>query len=89
MSEIAQFAMLPAPSLTRLIDRMVSDNLVHRTADPGDRRRVLVHIAPRGERLRRQLAERIEGIQGAILGGNVDDVEQLVALLTQFVNRVE
>lgn len=86
MSEIAQFAMLPAASVTRLIDRMVNDSLVHRMADPADRRRVLVHIAPRGERLRRQLAARLEDIQGAVLA---EDADHLVVLLTKFVDRIE
>jgi len=44
MSEIAEFALLPSPSNTRLIDRMVADNLVYRKADMRDRRRVLVHV---------------------------------------------
>lgn len=59
MSELAEFAMVPAPSLTRLIDRMVSDNLVYRKVDPRDRRRVLVRVAPRGEALHRRVLERL------------------------------
>ena len=59
MSELAEFAMVPAPSLTRLVDRMVSDNLVYRKVDTRDRRRVLVRIAPRGEALHRRLLERL------------------------------
>ena len=47
MSEIAEFALVPAPSLTRLVDRMATDGLVHRTVDARDRRRVLVHLTPR------------------------------------------
>src|SRR4051794_2634383 len=30
MTELAEFALVPAPSLTRLVDRMVADGLVHR-----------------------------------------------------------
>lgn len=60
MSEIARFVMLPSPSLTRLIDAMVADNLVHRRVDPDDRRRVLIHITPRGLALHKRLAQRIE-----------------------------
>jgi DNA-binding MarR family transcriptional regulator len=60
MSEIAEFALLPAPSLTRLVDRMVADNLVYRNADPSDRRRVLVRIAPRGRQMHERLRTRTE-----------------------------
>src|SRR3954468_16129523 len=29
MTEIAEYALMPAPSLTKLVDRMVADTLVH------------------------------------------------------------
>jgi DNA-binding MarR family transcriptional regulator len=89
MSEVAESALLPAPTLTRLIDRMVADNLAYRTADPRDRRRVLVHITPRGRALQKRLAERIESSQGAILAeADPDDVAQLAALLSDLANRL-
>lgn len=69
MTEIARYVMLPSPSLTRLIDAMVTDNLVHRRVDRDDRRRVLVHITPRGTTLRRRLANRIEHQCDFILAG--------------------
>jgi DNA-binding MarR family transcriptional regulator len=89
MSEIAEFALLPAPTLTRLIDRMVADNLAYRNADPRDRRRVLIHITPRGRALQRRLAGRIESSYGAILAdADADDVAQLAALLTDLADRL-
>ncbi len=48
MSEIADYAMLPAPTLTKLMDRMVSEGLVYRRADDRDRRRVVAHLAEPG-----------------------------------------
>ena len=60
MSELAEFTQLPPASLTRLIDGMVADNLVHRKPDPSDRRGVLVHITERGLTLQRELSARIE-----------------------------
>jgi DNA-binding MarR family transcriptional regulator len=89
MSEIAEFALLPAPTLTRLIDLMVADNLAYRKADPQDRRRVLVHITPRGRALHKRLAERIEASQAAILAeADADDVAQLAALMTHLAGRL-
>jgi DNA-binding MarR family transcriptional regulator len=89
MSEVAEFALLPAPTLTRLIDRMVADNLAYRTVDPQDRRRVLVHITPRGRALQKRLAGRIESSQAAILAeADPDDVAQLAALLSDLANRL-
>jgi DNA-binding MarR family transcriptional regulator len=79
MTELAEFTQLPPASLTRLIDGMVADNLVHRKADPRDRRRVIVHLARRGQALQRRLSDRIAAEQGAIFG-DVDEHE-LAAVL--------
>ena len=83
MSELADFTQLAPASLTRLIDGMVADNLVHRKADPGDRRRVLVHTTRRGLALQRRLSERIAAESGAIFG-DVDEheVARLLASLS-------
>jgi DNA-binding MarR family transcriptional regulator len=86
MSEIAEFALLPAASLTRLIDRMVADNLAYRKADPQDRRRVLVHISPRGRALQRRLAAHIE--ESILAEADPNDVAQLAALLTRLADRL-
>ena len=59
MSELAEFTQLPPASLTRLVDGLVADNLVHRKPDPRDRRGVLVHITERGLALGAALSERI------------------------------
>ncbi|MEV4453724.1 MarR family winged helix-turn-helix transcriptional regulator [Streptomyces mirabilis] len=48
MTALADRAFLPAPSLTKLIDQLVDQNLVFRRVDPADRRRVLAHLTPRG-----------------------------------------
>jgi DNA-binding MarR family transcriptional regulator len=82
MSEIADFTLLPAPTLTRLIDRMVADNLAYRKADPTDGCRVLVLITPRGQRLQERLTQRIEQEQAALLADTDEaEVVRLTALL--------
>lgn len=48
MSAVAEAAFLPPPTLTKLVDHLVDQNLVHRRVDPLDRRRILAHLTPRG-----------------------------------------
>ncbi|WP_067886834.1 MarR family winged helix-turn-helix transcriptional regulator [Nocardia vaccinii] len=48
MSQLAEATQLNAATLTRLIDAMIADNLVHRKVDDADRRRVLVYPTRRG-----------------------------------------
>jgi len=57
MTEIADAAALPPSSATKLVDRMVSANLVYRRGDPADRRRVLVALTARGKAAHRRLQE--------------------------------
>src|SRR5919107_3001859 len=68
MSEIAEFALTPPPTMTKLIDRMVANNLVYRRVDPADRRRVLVFLAARGlaahHRLRPEVEASINDLDG-------------------------
>jgi DNA-binding MarR family transcriptional regulator len=67
MTELSEFTQLPPASLTRLVDRLVDDNLVYRKADARDRRRVIVHITPRGRALQRRLSEAIAAERDAIV----------------------
>lgn len=60
MRDIAVAVTVPAPTLTKLVDRLVSSNLVHRRSDPQDRRRVLVLLTPRGRALRQQLQKVVD-----------------------------
>jgi len=48
MNTIADYIMAPAPTLTKVVDRMVSAGLVFRRPDDVDRRRVLVYASKRG-----------------------------------------
>ncbi|MGE2733943.1 MarR family winged helix-turn-helix transcriptional regulator [Mycolicibacterium vaccae] len=55
MTDLAQATLITGPTLTRTVDRLVSQGLIYRTADAADRRRVLVALTPRGRTLRNRL----------------------------------
>lgn len=65
MTELAEAAVLPAATLTRHVDKLVSRALVIRRIDADDKRRVVVALSHRGaavaERLRE--LERAAGVQ--------------------------
>jgi DNA-binding MarR family transcriptional regulator len=89
MAEIADFAMLPAPTLTKVVDRMVSANLVYRRVDDVDRRRVLVFASDRGRQALRRWTTAVEreqdDLQGAI---GREEVALLKALLARVSGRL-
>jgi DNA-binding MarR family transcriptional regulator len=82
MTEIADQVLMPAPSLTKLVDRMVADNLVHRRPDRADRRRVLLHLTARGRALHQRAAHRLRTDQTRLLDA-IDDHGDLVRLLAR------
>lgn len=55
MGELAEAVLLNHPTLTKMIDRMVSDTLVYRAQDPKDRRKVLMFITGGGKVLCKRL----------------------------------
>jgi DNA-binding MarR family transcriptional regulator len=55
MGDLADAVLLNHPTLTKMIDRMVSDALVYRVQDPKDRRKVLMFVSDRGKALSRRL----------------------------------
>lgn len=92
MSAIAAATLLAPPTLTKRIDGMVADGLVHRRVDDTDRRRVLVLLAPRGRAAHRRLAYPVleEERRVAELGvGAGVDVEMVARLLGELLGALE
>ena len=73
MSELAAVTLLPGPSLTRLIDGMIDENLVHRRPDETDRRRVVVFATRRGAMLHSRSKSRIA--RSSAVAGVIDDAD--------------
>lgn len=61
MGEIASISLIDPPTLTKIMDKMVSEGWVYRAPDPNDRRRVLILLAPAGK----ALYKRLRGISTA------------------------
>lgn len=75
MTEIAEFAILPAPTLTKLMDRMVSENLLYRRADERDRRRVLAYLAAPGLARYQRVHELLSAAEAGLAASLGDDGE--------------
>jgi DNA-binding MarR family transcriptional regulator len=84
MTTVAEHAMLLAPKLSKLIDRMVAANLVLRRTDVEDRRRVLVAATERGRLALAEWDTAVVAVQDelrAVLGADT-------ARLTELLRRV-
>jgi DNA-binding MarR family transcriptional regulator len=67
MSGIAAAVRVPAPTLTKIVDRLIDQGLVYRRVDETDRRRVLVLLADRGRELHARLAPAVREVETALL----------------------
>ncbi len=82
MTRVAEHAMLLAPKLSKLVDRMVSANLVLRRADEQDRRRVLLVAATaRGRQALAEWDAAVVAVQDELRAALGPDSTQLTELL--------
>jgi DNA-binding MarR family transcriptional regulator len=88
MTALADHAFLPAPSLTKLVDQLVDQNLVYRRVDAADRRRVLAHLTPRGMQRWQLLIREVRSDWGN-LEPSLPDEEELNALLVRLAEALE
>lgn len=73
MAVVADHLGLRPPALTRLVDRLVANNIVYRRVDLEDRRRVRILLTPRGKSLHRRLAAVIERSQSELFASSQDN----------------
>lgn len=90
MSAVARYAMVPAPSLTKIVDRLVERGLVHRRIDEGDRRKVLIFISPRGEEVHAAVDATVRQEELSIIEQvGADDGARLLAFLGRMAERLD
>lgn len=84
MTEIAAHAMVPAPTLTKIVDRLVDAALVYRRPDETDRRRVLVLLSEHGRTTHFALAPQVAAAERDFIDAlDTTDVTHLVHVLTR------
>lgn len=59
-TELADALGLNLSTATKIIDRLVSDNFVHRKPDPIDRRRIQIYLTDRGDEVSAEASRQFE-----------------------------
>lgn len=82
MSDLATKVLMNPPTLTKLVDRMVSDGLVHRQIGRQDQRQVNLVLTDLGKKRMAQIREEVQDQDDAILDAiGEDNAEFLFDLL--------
>ena len=63
MAELQTATATAGPTLTRVVDKLISLSLAYREVDAVDRRKVRVYLSPRGEQLRDRLAPVLADVE--------------------------
>ena len=87
MGELAETLVINNPTLTKMVDRMVTDNLVYREPDPADRRKVLIRITNSGTDLHGTV-QRIMQDQQLHIDNSYQHSEELGKLLSVFIQKL-
>jgi MarR family transcriptional regulator, organic hydroperoxide resistance regulator len=88
MSDLTHAALLNHPTLTKMIDRMISNALVYRRADSNDGRRVLIFISEHGRAVNERLNRLANQHQAELVEGYGDrQTEALRRLLGDLIQR--
>jgi MarR family transcriptional regulator, organic hydroperoxide resistance regulator len=87
MGELADAVLLNHPTLTKMVDRMVSESLVYRRQDSDDRRKVLMFISERGKVLCKRLNSLAASQEAHILQSYGDEATgELKRLLENLID---
>lgn len=87
MTEIATHALVPAPTLTKIVDRLVESALAYRRPDDEDRRRVLAFLSDHGREVHAAMAPVVAAAEDEILDGLTDaERAMLVRLLERLIS---
>jgi DNA-binding MarR family transcriptional regulator len=81
MSELSERTGTNSATLTRVVDRLVTNATVYREVDMVDRRKVRVYASSRGQALHRRLAGVVEGRERALVEAGVIP-ERIAAAVT-------
>ena len=88
--EIATFAMVPAPTLTKIVDRLIDRGVVYRRVDTEDRRRVLVFLSSRGTELYRLVGTDVAVAERELADAlGIGDANQLAELLIRLLEQLD
>lgn len=88
--EIGALAVKDAPTTTRIIDQLVSKNLVSKQLDPEDRRKYMVFITEKGQQLVKTVYPIVNEYRQVPLSGfSQADKKQLLVLLRRALTNLE
>jgi len=86
--ELAEIERVSAPSMTRTVGGLVERGLVERTADPEDRRQVILSLTPQARRLLKDIRRQRDAWMSVRVGHLTPDEQELLQRAAAILTRV-
>lgn len=88
IGELASSCLANQPAISKTVDKLVGQQLVTRTTDPDDRRRVWVELTPQGEARVDALIARAQDHQDRLIAAiGIEEIATLRTALTRLIDR--
>jgi DNA-binding MarR family transcriptional regulator len=89
-NELCAQVQIDQSTMAHTLKRMERDGLIHRVADPADRRRAIITLTPRASALQAALLDAARDANAeATRGLDADEVTTCVSLLTRMIANLE
>lgn len=89
MRALADAVTLNRPTMTKIVDKLVTDGLAYRVPDPEDRRKVRIFLSDQGKALYRQQNELVTSHQATVEDSyGSEETQQLKDMLETFLKRM-
>jgi len=87
MKELSRLLGVSSSSLSIIIDSLKKEDVVARKTDPGDRRRVMLELTPKGnellERCKKQVIRKLKNWTGRIKREDLRELEKAISVVNE------
>ena len=89
-AELAKNLTIHVSTCSLLVNKLIKKNLVEKTRDPKDERKIILTLSPKGNQLMAKAPKSPEGaIPSTLKKLNIEELEELNTVLTKFAKKMK
>ena len=89
-AELAKNLTIHVSTSSLLVNKLIKKNLIEKTRDPKDERRIILTLSPKGKQLMAKAPKSPEGaIPSTLKKLNIEELEELNTVLTKFAKKMK
>ena len=89
-SELSKNLTIHVSTCSLLVNKLIKKNLIEKTRDPKDERKIVLNLSPKGKQLMVKAPKSPEGaIPSTLKKLNIEELEELNTVLTKFAKKMK